>query len=105
MADRGELRGEALHDVDLYFCLAARRPDGAGLDLLEGRLATHPDEHLRRLALAALVARSGTGMGWDPSGLARLRAFRVDPSTLVASEAQFTLPAAEEEVPTGGAPS
>src|SRR5215472_3608359 len=40
---------------------AASRPDAVGLDDLGATLAPSPDPRLRRLALAAVVARTGTG--------------------------------------------
>ena len=48
------------------------------------------------LALAALVAVAGDSLGWNDERLARLRAYRQDPSPLVAAAAQFTLPPEEE---------
>lgn len=96
MAAADALHADALHAANVALGPAALRPDGAGLDRLEARLAASPDERLRRLALAALVARAQHAGGWDPGRLARLRALRADPSPLVAAAAQFTLPADEE---------
>ena len=79
---------------------AARQPEEA-LELvsqalsdgdLEAALAPSPDPRLRRLALATLVARAESATGWNAGRLARLRAFRNDPSPLVAASAQFTFP-------------
>jgi hypothetical protein len=80
-----------------------------GLDELEAALAGQDDERLRRIALAALDAQAGDAYGWTAERLTRLRSFRADPSPLVASAAQFTLPLAEitppeEHEPESAAP-
>lgn len=65
------------------------------LEGLEAALAASPDEGLRRLALAALLAQGHSARGWSDARLARLEAFRGDVSPLVAAAAQFTfVPAA-----------
>ena len=104
MADRGELHADALLAAAAALGTAATRPGAAGLDRLEEVLAASPDDRLRRLALAALVARAQAGPGWDEGRLGRLRAHRADPSPLVAAAAQFTRPAAEDAA-TGGDPA
>ena len=97
LAASGELHCDALGAVVLavhrtvYF-----RPHRNDLTRLESTLAASPDERLRRVALAALVARSDGGRGWDDEHLARLRSYRADPAPLVAAAAQFTLPPLED---------
>jgi len=73
---------------------AADRPDAEGLESLERVLAASEEDRLRRLALAALVARAQSG-GWTPERRERLEVYRSDPSPLVAGAAQFTFPPAE----------
>lgn len=80
---------------------AENRPDAELLETLEKRFSADPDEVLRRVALASLVALSGSNRGWDQERLRRLREFRRDAAPLVAEAAQFTLPAIEL-VQTGG---
>jgi hypothetical protein len=63
-----------------------------GLNLLEAVLADSPDERLRRLALAALVAQAGGSSGWTEELRARLDRYQQDPAPLVAAAAQFTFP-------------
>jgi hypothetical protein len=74
---------------------AATRPDAELLHTLEKRFSADADEVLRRVALASLVALSGSNRGWNQERLQRLREFRRDASPLVAEAAQFTLPAIE----------
>lgn len=95
LAGSGALHADAVTAAVLAFDSAAGRPDAGGLDAVEDALARHPDDRLRRLAVAALVARAGHGPGWDADRLARLHAYRDDPSPLVAAAAQFTFPAEE----------
>lgn len=72
------------------------RSDGAELVQLEEALAAHPDEYLRRIALAALLTQAELPPGWSEERRARLQVYRADPSPLVAAAAQFTvLPSAE----------
>jgi len=71
------------------------RSDAELLETLEKRFSADADETLRRVALASLVALSGSNRGWDQGRLERLREFRRDASPLVAEAAQFTLPAIE----------
>jgi hypothetical protein len=72
---------------------------------LERSLAQREDERLRRIALAALEVQAADSRGWTSERLARLRAFREDPSPLVAAAAQFTLPLAELEGEDDAAPA
>lgn len=66
------------------------------VEAVEAALAPAGDERLRRLALAALRAQAGSlRLGWTTERLARLEAFRADPSPLVAEAAQFTFPPGE----------
>ncbi len=99
LAQRGALSVDVQRAVLDAFGVLARGPMAPVLDALVDRYESHPDERLRRLGLAALVARSeaGRGPGWTPDRIARLQTFRQDPSPLVASAARFTLPQAEVE--------
>jgi hypothetical protein len=67
------------------------------LETLESIFAASPDERLRRLALAALLAQSTRTSGWTRPLRNRLRLYQNDPSPLVAEAAQFTFPPPEEE--------
>ncbi|MDP9353653.1 MAG: hypothetical protein M3P51_19210, partial [Chloroflexota bacterium] len=103
LAASGELHAEALMaGVETINHVTGRgrfypfaRSDTPEIGALESALARSGDERLRRVALAALVALSKPPRGWDEGRLEQLRAYRADPSTLVASAAQFTLPAEE----------
>jgi hypothetical protein len=95
MAEAGQLHAEALEAAIQSIGSWPRRPDRSNLEQLETRWSTHPDERLRRLALAALVHQAQLPGGWDEARLRRLRAFRADRSPLVAGAAHFTLPAEE----------
>jgi hypothetical protein len=97
MADSGELHAEALMVAANEISWAIRRSDAAEAIRLEMALAARPDERLRRLAFAALVAQARTLSGWNEERLDRLRAFRSDPSPLVAAAAQFTWTPDEEQ--------
>jgi hypothetical protein len=99
LAATDALHAEALASAIQALLSAASRPDAIGLDQLDAALAVSPDPRLRRLALAALVARAGSGAGWDTGRLVRLRTFRDDPSPLVAAAAQFTFPPDERGDP------
>lgn len=59
---------------------------------LSQALATHPDERLRRIALAALVAAANQPPGWTDEYRFQLEAYRQDDSVLVAAAANFTFP-------------
>jgi len=69
-----------------------------GLEVLEKTLATHLNDSLRRIALAALVAQARGVTGWSPTLRNRLEIYRNDSSALVAAAAQFTLPPLEEVI-------
>jgi hypothetical protein len=60
------------------------------LSQLEEILSASSDERLRRIALAALIAKSQAD-GWNEARQERLHAWQNDPSALVAEKAQFTL--------------
>ena len=62
-----------------------------GLAATEDMLAKSPDEKLRRLGLAALVAQAADASGWTPARRNRMEAFCRDDSPLVAGAAQFYL--------------
>ncbi len=74
---------------------ATERRDVEEVAALEAALTADPDERLRRLALAALIAQAAPPRGWDEARRERLETFRQDPSPLVAAAAQFTLVAGE----------
>ncbi|MFB9994765.1 hypothetical protein ACFFLM_22685 [Deinococcus oregonensis] len=93
-AENGQLHPEALMDAVNAVLGAGRRTDLSQIHLLEGLLAGGPPE-TRRIALAALIVAAQAPGTWTTERLERLRAYRADPSVLVASAAQFTLPAAE----------
>jgi hypothetical protein len=76
---------------------SARRADAADLAAFERALAEESDPRLRRVALAALVARAQPPRGWDTERLVRLQHYRADSAPLVAAAAQFTFPPSEEK--------
>ena len=88
---------ETLHGGALPRAVAAlEAPQGlrpGELEAIEAALAPAGDERLRRLALPAL--RGQRWLGWTAARLARLEAFRADPSPMVAEAAQFTFPPGE----------
>ncbi|HVU68968.1 MAG TPA: hypothetical protein VHD63_17660, partial [Ktedonobacteraceae bacterium] len=88
----GELHAHALGTAWTSLQQSAQRVD-ARLDELEATLAASPDEGLRYLALAALIAQSTRADGWSDAAIARLHHYRADPSPLVAEAAQFTFEA------------
>lgn len=97
LAAVNELHAEALMAaVSAIQGSVSRHSDEAGLSILEAALAESPDERLRRLALAAVVARAVTTVGWTTELRTRLDKFRRDPAPLVAAAAQFTFPPPEE---------
>lgn len=69
----------------------AGRTDIQEMSRLEEQLAASNDEHLRRIALAALVTQAEAAQSWSAEQRARLQVYRADPSALVASAAQFTM--------------
>lgn len=80
-------------DSTIANLLGSRRlVDRTALQQLERRLAGHPDERLRRIALAALIAQSQAFAGWTQELRERLKAYAEDSSPLVASAAAFTFP-------------
>jgi len=90
LAESGQLHAETLQDAETAVRLAADRTDADGLEGLENALGSHADERLRRFGLAALVALAARPTGWTDARLARLEAYRADPSAMVAMAAQFT---------------
>ena len=93
-AQRGELHAEALMGGAAALRGARHRPDVQNVEQLEGVLADGNDQ-ARRLALEVLILAAEVVGGWTPERLQRLQMFRADPSILVASAAQFTLPEQE----------
>ncbi len=105
LAESGDLHAEALMRTVRVITgsgHAGSRADTAELGILERALGSRQDERLRRIGLAALVGLAAPPRGWNAERLARLRAYRQDPSPLVAGTAQFTLPT-EELVDQSGA--
>lgn len=105
LAESGDLHAEALMRTVRVITgsgHAGSRADTAELGILERALWSRQDERLRRIGLAALVGLAAPPRGWNAERLARLRAYRQDPSPLVAGAAQFTLPT-EELVDQSGA--
>jgi hypothetical protein len=98
LAATNELHAEALMKAcDMLAGMAYRNNDPAQLERLERTLAASEDERLRRLALALLQGHDRRSYGaWNRQRLARLQIYRADPSVLVASAAQFTLPKEED---------
>ncbi|MEO7716164.1 MAG: hypothetical protein ABIY70_08170 [Capsulimonas sp.] len=97
-ANSNELHADALAAAERVIADASpyRHKDPVKrLEALEEILGRSSDERLRRLGLAALIALGGGLRGWDEALLSRLREYRADRSSLVASAAQFTLPAEE----------
>ncbi len=90
----GQLHADALTEGVNAIAGAQERTDAGEVETLERRLVSGPPE-ARRLALAALVLAAEAPGQWTPERRARLSGFRADPSVLVASAAQFTLPDAE----------
>ena len=93
----GQLHADALTEAVNAVMGARKRTDASEVETLERLLAAGPPE-ARRLALAALVLGAQAPGTWTPERLARLRKYRADPSVLVASAAQFTLPDAELQI-------
>jgi hypothetical protein len=92
LAESGELHAESLQDAETSVQVADGRTDPIGLERLEQALGSRADERLRRVGLAALVALAARPTGWTDARLARLEAYRADPSAMVAMAAQFTFP-------------
>lgn len=95
-AVNAQLHADALTEAVNAVMGARHRTDVTEVGTLERLLAAGPPE-ARRLALAALVLGAQAPGPWTPERLERLREYRDDPSVLVASAAQFTLPDAEVE--------
>ena len=91
-----QLRPDVLHAVLLSVKNGASYSErkAARWTDLETALQISPDERLRRIALAALVASTSTG-GWTDNRIARLNTFRNDSSQMVAEAAQFTFVSGE----------
>ncbi|THF67828.1 hypothetical protein E7T06_19110 [Deinococcus sp. Arct2-2] len=98
-AEADQLHPEVLMDAVNAVLGAGARTDLSQIHVLEELLAGGPPE-TRRIALAALTVAAQAPGAWTPQRLERLRTYRADAAVLVASAAQFTLPAAEVQ---GGA--
>jgi hypothetical protein len=97
LTNNGHLHADALgHAIQTITQHPQRTSDLNALEQLERTWHDHPHEHLRRLALSILTGIANRD-GWNSSRLEHLRTYRQDPSVLVASAAQFTLPNAELE--------
>ncbi len=95
-AASGDLHAGALSAAVRSLEHGRNRADAAEIESLEASFGSSPDERLRRLGLAALIALAASPRGWDAPLRLRLDVYRADPSPLVASAAQFTLPPEEE---------
>jgi hypothetical protein len=89
-AAAGRLHAEALASAVASVRGQSGTPPPRHWEDLEAALASDPDERLRRVAFAALTSAARAAGGWTEAREDRLRAFRQDPSPLVASAAQFT---------------
>lgn len=65
------------------------------MDQIERVMFNKKSDGLRRIGLALLTALGASPSGWTPERVARLKSYRKDTSLLVATVAEFTLPAAE----------
>jgi hypothetical protein len=83
------LHAKALGTAQNAIQQAHRRPEARLLDL-EMALKDSPDEGLRLLAFAALIAQSKQASGWTDACIARLQTYREDRSPMIAEAAQFT---------------
>ena len=91
--------------TDIYFArqLVSERLQTArgqlppGVEAEMGPIATGLGEIFMYIVEPKPGTTKGDGTAWTPERLERLRTYRADPSVLVASAAQFTLPAAETE--------
>src|SRR5262249_33743077 len=94
LAERNELRADVLVEAcDTLVNRAFRlRLEAEHLHAIEMALAASPDERLRRIGFAALLAQTSKTSTWDDDQIARLRSYRADTSPLVAAAAQFTFP-------------
>jgi hypothetical protein len=102
MAAANELYPDTLQAaVNAVITPRSYSPETERLSELEESLSQSPDERLRRIALAALMAQSGRPRGWTSARRARLRVYQEDPSPLVAAVAQFTFPSEEAPAAEG----
>ncbi|MCL5997888.1 MAG: hypothetical protein M1546_17810, partial [Chloroflexi bacterium] len=90
MATAHELHADALATAEQTLANGAQQLSEEEWAQLEATLAASADRYVRRLAVTALVMQSHDAHGWTDERQARLRAYRADPATLVASAAQFT---------------
>jgi hypothetical protein len=100
LVNQNELHAEALSSATAILESGGLFRDSDEFMRLEATLSTAPDERLRRIALAALIAASQSPHGWSNERLARLEIYRSDSAPLVAAAAQFTFPPAEGEQTT-----
>ncbi|MBT2559422.1 hypothetical protein J7E24_16665 [Hymenobacter sp. ISL-91] len=96
LATTGALDAESLLTAAKAIAKSGQR---AGRQLMDDSLATFErtladssQPHLRRLALAALLAQATQPAGWTTALRTRLDQYRTDPAALVAAAAQFTFP-------------
>lgn len=91
IAAAGDLHADALA-AGLRQVPVLRSRVAADWDSFEATLAASADAHLRRLAVAALLAGAATNEGWTQARRDRLGVYCQDSSPLVAAAALFTFP-------------
>ena len=91
----GNLHFGAMQSACQLLSQQSRSDDTEALDQLENKLSAASSASLRRLGLAALCGLSNSPSGWTEERIGRLRRYRQDENTMVASAATFTLPSAE----------
>ena len=92
-----EALGTAIDVLSNQYDPVRRNRAVAGQSFLMKRWQNADAPELRRLALAALIGRAQSGVGWSEARLRRLEKFRADSSTLVAAAAQWTFPGDEDD--------
>ncbi|GHO84719.1 hypothetical protein [Dictyobacter formicarum] len=96
LAETNQLHADALMDAcDLLNATYPRTMTTDDLQAVQDALAEHPDERLRRVALAALIAQAREtrySSNWTPELIARLHTYQSDPSLLVAEAALNVFP-------------
>jgi hypothetical protein len=97
LASGSQLHSDAIAIVSnsIVWRIKSEKPES--WEQLEEKLGGSPHTEIRRLGLATLVAASESVVGWTDKQLARLEAYRADPSNLVAEAAQFTFPMGIEQ--------
>ncbi len=92
--DANDLHADALAKAGECL-LRSRRFDLDQISQFESTLYSSSSPVLRRLALYALQAQSGSNRGWTEDRLSRLNEYRKDESPFIREVAQFILPSEE----------